>query len=130
MSILRDEPEPFHAEFGTGGEDKDFFMRMSAKGHVFVWCNQAIVHESVPRDRWTRSYMLKRALLRGSNILKLPGQRTRLLVKSVIALPIYTLVLPASALAGQCVFMKYCIRWCDHAGRLMAAVGLHPIKSR
>lgn len=38
-SIIKDLAEPFDPKFGTGGEDKDFFMRMSRDGCVFVWCN-------------------------------------------------------------------------------------------
>lgn len=129
-SILEGEASPFLEEFGTGGEDKDFFMRMTQLGHVFRWCNEGIAYETVPPERWTRSYMLRRALLRGRNILKHPGQQLPLLAKSVVAVPAYTLVLPFALLFGQHVFMKYCIRFCDHAGRLLGAVGLNPVSAR
>ena len=74
-AILEGDCQPFKEEFGTGGEDKDFFMRMTDQGQTFVWCNEAVVYETVPPSRWTRSYMLKRALLRGRNILKHPKGR-------------------------------------------------------
>jgi hypothetical protein len=41
-------------------------------GHVFRWCNEGLVYETVPQERWKRSYLVKRAMLRGRNILKLP----------------------------------------------------------
>ena len=129
-AILGSEPQPFLEQFGTGGEDKDFFMRMTRRGHVFRWCNEGITYETVPPARWTRRYMLGRALLRGRNILKHPGRQLPLLAKSVVALPTYTVVLPFALLFGQHVFMKYCIRFCDHAGRLLAAVGLNPVRAR
>ncbi len=129
-SILEDEAPAFREEFGTGGEDKDFFMRMAQRGHVFRWCNEGIAWETVPPERWTRRYMLHRALLRGNNILKLPGQKLGLLVRSAVALPVYLVMLPFTLLGGQHVFMKYCIRFCDHAGRLLGAVGLNPVKER
>lgn len=129
-TILAGEAQPFVEEFGTGGEDKDFFMRMTRRGHVFRWCNEGITYETVPPVRWTRRYMLRRALLRGRNILRHPGGHFRLLAKSVVALPVYTLVLPFTLLFGQHVFMKYCIRFCDHAGRLLAATGLNPVRAR
>src|SRR6478736_3671995 len=47
-NILPSDAPPFSPQFGNGGEDVDFFMRMSALGHVFVWCNEAIAYETVP----------------------------------------------------------------------------------
>lgn len=129
-SILEGEGPPFLEQFGTGGEDKDFFMRMTRRHHVFRWCNEGVTYETVPPDRWTRRYMLRRALLRGKNILKHPGRQLPLLAKSLVALPVYTLLLPFTLPFGQHVFMKYCIRFCDHAGRLLGAVGLNPLRAR
>jgi succinoglycan biosynthesis protein ExoM len=129
-SIVANASAAFREEFGTGGEDKDFFMRMMKEGHVFRWCNEGIAYEAVPPARWKRSYMLKRALLRGNNILKHPGRQFALLAKSAVAVPIYSLMLPFTLLLGQHVFMKYCIRFCDHAGRLLAVLGLNPVKAR
>jgi len=119
----------FNPIFGSGGEDKDFFMRMMHLGHVFVWCNEGVVHETVPRERWKRSYMVKRAMLRGRNILKHPG-RIRLVVRSLIAGPVYLMVLPFALMFGQGVFMKYCIKFFDHAGRILALLGLNPVRER
>ena len=128
--IIAGDAQPFLEQFGTGGEDKDFFHRMTLRGHVFIWCNEGITYETVPPERWTRGYMLRRALLRGNNILKHPGQQPALLSRSLVAVPAYTLLLPLTLLLGQHVFMKYCIRFCDHAGRLLGAVGLNPVKAR
>jgi succinoglycan biosynthesis protein ExoM len=70
-SILTGVDNPFRSEFDTAGEDVDFFRRMMEKGCKFVWCNEAIVYEVVPSSRCKRSYLLRRALLRGSNFPKL-----------------------------------------------------------
>ena len=129
-SLLDGLGEPFKPEFGTGGEDKDFFMRMTQQGHEFRWCNEGITYETVPPERWMRSYMLKRALLRGKNILKHPSGQLGLLARSVVAAPIYALMLPFTLCFGQHVFMKYCIKFCDHAGRLLAVCGLNPVSER
>jgi hypothetical protein len=32
--------------------------------------------------------------------------------------------------AGQHLFMKYLVKTCDHAGRLLAACGVNPIKDK
>jgi succinoglycan biosynthesis protein ExoM len=129
-SIIGSNPEPFDPAFGTGGEDKDFFMRMSQAGAVFVWCNEAVAYETVPPPRWRRSYMLRRALLRGQNILKHPGVKAELLTKSFAAVPLYAVILPFTALLGQHRFMDYAIRFCDHLGRLLALVGLNWVRER
>ena len=120
----------FRPQFGTGGEDVDFFTRMMERGRVFVWCNEAPVFESVPPSRCTRGYLLRRALLRGRNSLKNPSGRLGNLVKSLFAVPLYALSLPVLLIAGQHVFMKYLIKLLDHAGRLLALVGLNPIRER
>ncbi len=128
--ILKDLDEPFKSEFGTGGEDKDFFMRLEQQGRKFIWCNEGIAYETVLPSRCTRSYMLKRALLRGRNILKHPVGRAKLLATSLVAVPFYSLALPALFLLGQHRFMRYCIKLCDHLGRLLAVVGINPVRER
>jgi succinoglycan biosynthesis protein ExoM len=119
---------PFRAKFGMGGEDSDFFWHMIAKGCVFVWCNEAVVLEAVPAERCTRRYLWRRAFLNGSNSLKSPGLRNSLLVKSFIAVPVYGLALPFLFIAGDHHFVKYMIKLCDHAGRLLALFRITPIK--
>jgi succinoglycan biosynthesis protein ExoM len=129
-AILQGMPEAFRPEFGTGGEDQDFFMRTNRRGCVFVWCNEAVAYETVPPSRWTRSYMLKRALLRGNIVLKHSAGRNLLIAKSLAAVPAYSLILPVAWLMGQHVFMKYGIKFCDHLGRLLALFGLNPVNER
>src|ERR1017187_7584914 len=73
--ILDATREVFRPEFGTGGEDQDFFRRMLDKGHIFIWCNEAPVYEIVPPHRWKRRFLLKRALLRGKTTSKHPVNR-------------------------------------------------------
>jgi hypothetical protein len=51
-------------------------------------------------------------------------------MKSVIAVPIYGMALPVLYFIGNRHFMKYLIKFCDHAGKLLAAVGLNPISER
>jgi succinoglycan biosynthesis protein ExoM len=119
----------FSPEFLTG-EDQDFFRRMIEKGNRFVWCNEAIAYELVPVARCQRSFMLKRALFRGKiSLLHSTSARIQIL-KSAIALPLYACALPFLLLIGHHQFMRYLIKSCDHAGRLMAWVGINPIKEQ
>src|SRR5579872_4154817 len=105
--ILKDKTAAFNQEFGTGGEDKDFFMRMTQAGCVFVWCNEAVAYELVPPARWKKSFLLGRALLRGRNILKHPVGRYRSIATSFAAVPLYALILPFALLIGRAQFMKF-----------------------
>lgn len=122
--------EVFLPELGRGGEDVEFFSRMMGKGRVFVWCDEAPVFESVPATRCTRGYLLRRALLRGRNSLKNPVGRFGRIARSVLAVPLYTLILPLAYLLGQHVGLKYLIKLSDHGGRLLTLVGLNPISER
>ena len=71
--------------------------------------------------------MLKRALLRGHNVLKHRSARTGLLIRSIVAAPLYSVLVPLTLPLGQHVFMKYSIKLRDHLGRLLALVGLNPV---
>ena len=119
---------PFNPEFHRGG-DKDFFTRMIQKGRVFIWCDEAVVYESVPPARWTRAFMLKRALLRGSITLKSPAFGPRSVAKSVLAAASYTVALPFALLLGHHRFMNLLVRLFDHLGKILAFVGINPVKS-
>ncbi|MCX7900607.1 MAG: glycosyltransferase, partial [Methylocystis sp.] len=127
--IIADLVEPFDPAFGSGGEDVDFFQRLIGRGRSFRWCNEGAVYETVPKERLTRGYFLRRALLRGRNNLKLPG-RAQLVAKSCVAAPIYLTILPFTLLGGQHVFMKYAIKLSDHAGRLLTVLGINPVSER
>lgn len=128
--ILAGSEDPFNREFRTGGEDRDFFMRMSQSGHVFVWCNEAAAYELVPPSRWQRHFMLSRGLLRGQHNVKSSIRDYNAIVKSLVAVPVYGAALPFMFVAGQAKFMKYAIKFCDHAGRLLALLGINLISER
>ncbi|HXD75849.1 MAG TPA: glycosyltransferase family A protein, partial [Vicinamibacterales bacterium] len=80
--VFEGEPQPFREEFLTG-EDQDFFRRMIDKGRRFVWCNEAIAYETVPPIRWQRTFMLKRALLRGAISQVHPTARRKAIATSI-----------------------------------------------
>ena len=119
---------PFDPSFHRGG-DTDFFRRMHLKGRVFIWCDEAVVYEVVPPSRWTRAFMLNRALLRGSITVKNPDFEMRSVGRSVVATAAYTVALPFALLMGQDRFMNLLVRLCDHLGKLLAFVGIDPIRS-
>jgi succinoglycan biosynthesis protein ExoM len=128
--ILDGLDAPFRPEFDTAGEDLDFFRRLMDRGSMFVWCNEAVVYEVVPSSRCNRRYLLKRALLRGSNFSKHPTQRIMNAVKSLIAVPCYTVALPILAMFGQHLFLRYLVKIFDHSSRLLAYIGLRVVTER
>jgi succinoglycan biosynthesis protein ExoM len=125
--LFEGDPQPFRPEFLTG-EDQDFFRRMIEKGHVFVWCHEAIAYEVVPPIRWKRTFMLRRALLRGEISLLHPPFGVRAIAKSLVAAPLYTVAMPFALVLGQRWFMTCLVKLCDHLGRLLAFVGIKPIR--
>lgn len=127
-AILAGVETPFLREFGNGGEDQDFFRRMIESGYRFVWCNEAVVYEVVPEERRRRRYFLKRALLRGQNERLLLS--TTSIVKSLIAVPAYVTLLPLMCVLGQHALMNCSVRLLDHAGKLLAAVGIRPVRGK
>jgi hypothetical protein len=128
MEVLASGEPPFDPRFHRGG-DTDFFRRMIEKGYVFIWCDEAVVYEVVPPIRWTRAFMLKRALLRGTITLQSPAFGVRSVAKSVLAVPAYTIALPFALMLGQHRFMDLLVRLFDHLGKLLALAGINPVRS-
>ena len=128
--ILPATVPPFAPEFPNGGEDQDFFRRMMAAGHRFIWCNEAVAYETVPPVRWDKKVMIQRALLRGKNTVKHADIRFFALFKSTIAVAAYAVALPVLALLGMHLFMCYLVKLCDHLGKLLAVLGINPVRDR
>jgi hypothetical protein len=103
---------------------------MIGDGKVFTWCREAAVYELVTPARCGRGYQVKQALLRGSNSLKIKDRRIRNILKSLIAVPIYSIVLPPLFLVSDPYFMKCLIKFCDHLGRILKIFGANPVKKR
>ena len=126
-TLFSGEPLPFKPEFVTG-EDQDFIRRMINKGHRFVWCDEAVVHEVVPPIRWKRSFMLRRALLQGSTATAQSTFGFREVIKAVLAVPAYTAVLPFALIFGQHRFMDLSIKLFHHLGTLLSCLGINVIR--
>src|SRR6266446_6750134 len=119
--------QPFRPEF-RGGGDKEFFRRMIEAGYKFIWSADAVAYEVVPPVRWKRTFLLKRALFRGALVPLHATFGPRNVVKSLIAVPTYSLMLPFALLFGQHWFMKFLVKLCDHLGMLFALVGIRPMR--
>lgn len=56
-------PTFFHPAFAhSGGEDLAFFTQLAKNGAVMYWAANAIVHEAVPANRLTRTWMKSRVI--------------------------------------------------------------------
>ena len=128
--ILPENEAPFRVEVGTAGSDMDFFRRSMERGRRFIWCEEAVVYEVVPPSRCRLSYLLRRALMRGSKFHGHPVNRMQNVVKSLVAVPAYVIALPFLALLGAHVFIKYLIKLCDHLARLLGFVGIELVSER
>ena len=125
--FLENEEVVFRPEF-RGGEDTDFFIRMTDKGRKFVWCDEAVAFEVIPPNRWDRKFLIKRALLRGANTVKYVDFGVSDVVKSLVAVPLYVLGLPIALVLGQHRFMDLLVRLFDHLGKLLALLGINLVK--
>jgi hypothetical protein len=71
--------------------------------------------------------MLRKALLRGASARLDPTCNAASIVKSLIAVPLYTVALPFAQLAGHHRFMTLLVSMFDHLGKLLAVVGINPV---
>ena len=128
--LFKEDGKWFDPVFGSGGEDRDFFRRKIAEGQVFVWCNEAHVFETVSPERWKRTVLLKRALLRGKMAFNATRSRPKSVLNSTLAIVIYTGCLPLFFVLGHHVFMKYLIKACDHLGKVFAFLSIDCVKEK
>jgi glycosyltransferase involved in cell wall biosynthesis len=115
--------QPFNPVFITG-EDQDFFRRMIAKGHRFVWCDEAKAYEVVPPSRCKRRFMMRRAFLRGKIRTNHPNSGIADTAKSIVAVGCYAVMLPFLFLLGHHLFINHLLKICDHGGKLLTLAGV------
>ena len=125
--MVAGEAAPFRPEF-RAGEDQDFFRRKIEEGFVFIWSADAVVFETIPPARWKRTYILRKAALQGATAALQPNCGAFNITKSIIAVPLYVLILPFTFLLGQHVFMALMVKICDHSGKLLMLMGINPIR--
>jgi hypothetical protein len=76
-------PPVFDTRFPlTGGSDTELFQRLAADGARMVWCDDAIVHERVPRSRARVRWLVMRQFRTGNaRSLRLLPQGSRGIVR-------------------------------------------------
>jgi succinoglycan biosynthesis protein ExoM len=135
--IFKDPDNRFGREFGrTGGEDIEFFKKMAEKGKTFVWCNEAPVYETVPPERWSKTFYSKRLLRIGG----LVGEKIRLrdshmqgvlsLLKSIAWILAMSVCLPLALILGQHMYMRVMTKITYNFGRIAGYIGKTVIRYR
>lgn len=88
----------------TGGSDSDLFNRMAKQDAMIIWCDEAIVRETVPHERMTWAWVSKRAERTGNvraRLLLQDGRRTLVVVEGVGRIIVGGLKLASQRLRGR-----------------------------
>ncbi|MDD1777384.1 MAG: glycosyltransferase [Candidatus Helarchaeota archaeon] len=126
----------FDLKMKTSSSDRAFFKQAMKAGYRFVAVEEAPVYESVPPERWTRSYYLRRALVHGySTYRNSAGEwrafaRVVALLKSAAILLAYAIALPFCACLGSHILVKCLEGGGYHLSRLCAMFGIELVKKR
>jgi succinoglycan biosynthesis protein ExoM len=116
----------FDERFGlTGGEDTQFFLRAAQAGFKAVWCDEAVVHESVGPDRTGLSYLLRREYRDASSMARIEVSRdpeaityvTRA-AKAMVRITQGAITLPLAPLGGPSPIARALMRICTGVGML------------
>lgn len=126
----------FDVEMKTGGTDREFFKQAMRRGFRFVAVAEAPVYETVPPERWSRRYYLRRALVNGFNAHRNSREEGRGMsrcvqpLKSTLALLVYAAAIPFCVLAGSRAVMGCLVRGGHHLSRLCAMLGIELVTKR
>jgi glycosyltransferase involved in cell wall biosynthesis len=110
----------------TGGSDGRFLSKQVERGRKFVWCDEALVFETVSEERWPAKYYLKRNFRIGT----LAGKRYRhtrnpnAVLTSFLILSGNSLILPFSFIAGKHIWVKILTKIYYQAGCLLSFLNL------
>jgi succinoglycan biosynthesis protein ExoM len=117
----------FSTEFArTGGEDSLFFATAQLRGRKLVWCDEAIVHESVPAQRMTPSWILHRAFMGGRTYVRLEahlGHRlpyTTFALRGLAAALVSLVTIAVLCLRGDARHARHLCKLYGHLGKIAA----------
>jgi succinoglycan biosynthesis protein ExoM len=121
--LFEDKNFWFDPAYGrTGGEDTMFFKKHHENRKLFIWCNEAPAYETVPTERWSKNFHIRKSLRIGCVVgealrkhenefndtskQKLLLQQIYLLTKSSVWIISMAVLLPLSILCGQHYYMR------------------------
>jgi GT2 family glycosyltransferase len=121
----------FDERFGlSGGEDTQFFLRAAQAGFKAVWCDEAVVQESVGPDRSGLSYLLRREYRDASSMVRIevsrdPGALTYATraTKAIVRITQGAVTLPLASLGGLSPIARALMRIFTGVGMLGGLMG-------
>jgi succinoglycan biosynthesis protein ExoM len=115
----------------SGGEDREFFVRLQGLGRRFAWADQALAHAEVPAVRASLAWVLRRSFSVGNSDMRVllkhqPGPVTLLRETAKISGALL-LSLPAAAILCLVPNRRTAAlrKFCRAAGKLAAILGAH-----
>ncbi|GBF23227.1 glycosyl transferase family 2 [Candidatus Gastranaerophilus sp. (ex Termes propinquus)] len=106
------------------GEDILFFSRANDLGYKIIWCNESIVYESIPKERASLEWVLKRHFMNGYfNGLNEP----RGLGEIIFNIALFALLLPFSRLLGKTAFYNTLSKFYRKNGEIAGLVLKEPL---
>lgn len=128
-NLLLEDRNAFDPKYGlVGGEDTEFFKRMTERGYKFLWCQEATVFETIPKERLTIDYQIKRALGRGKFWSMMTPFASFSNLRSLAAIIFYFCMSPFIMMRGLSSFNRYLIKASDHLGKLLGYLRINRIE--
>lgn len=125
----------FNDAYGaTGGEDTEFFHRLSRQGLRMVACREAIVSETVEEHRLTSDYLLRKAVRVGETYCRIFFAETGHITRSALLVRAALQWFAATAIAlclrplSQGDSMRFRIKAAANLGKLRAAFGCNSVR--
>jgi succinoglycan biosynthesis protein ExoM len=134
-SILDLADGPFTPAYGlTGGEDTYLFEGLQRNGAYFIYCAEAIVYESVPQNRTTLLYLIKRGF-KGGNLYSRRLIETATSHKTLTRLALFckagcyagiSLAMALFSIPYRATAGRWMIRVASNAGKLCSVFNVYP----
>ena len=117
----------FSTEFArTGGEDSLFFATAKQQGCKLVWCDEAVVQESVPVQRMEQAWVLHRAFMGGRTYVRLQarmGHRwpyAHFALRGMASALVSALTIAVLYLRGDARHVRHLCKLYGHLGKVAA----------
>ncbi|MDE3115118.1 MAG: glycosyltransferase [Pseudomonadota bacterium] len=131
-ALERMAPPHFDPQFAlTGGEDKDFFVRLKAQGARLAWSREAFIYSDVPQSRTGARWTFARAYRTGNSDMRVflkhrtgAAALLREFAKiggALLLWPLLALILALSPTRRMAALRKVC----RAAGKMAALFGSH-----
>ena len=113
-----------------GGSDSDFFKRAFLKGTSITWAGDAVVYETLEKERFSLSYLLKRKFRTRNGRAFFQNITFKIWIKTFISAWVRILkgllFLPAGIFLGAHISVSALCEISSGAGRLLGLFGVHP----